>query len=279
MEKLTDLFVNLKDRFTSPLIFSFLISWLVVNWQIPVALFWYNGNSQTGVQLELMSYVSNTLDAFGSFLLPLILAIAYTILNPILRNWISAFYTWNTRWGETWNLSISKGSKVVISKYLSLRKDYVERTKILDEIISRESSTQERLNETESALLSSRNEMNKVSEELSNYRRIRDNLYNIDVIRGNWKRVVVGALNEQSENIEINGTNVSIRDGVKFDQKYQINSFTYNVEGRTVRFMLLLIKEANMPFYSFEDLELRHDEMVGHEYKTGSRSEVRYVRY
>ncbi len=41
-ENITDLYESVKERLTSPLIFSFIVSWLIVNWQITVALLWYD---------------------------------------------------------------------------------------------------------------------------------------------------------------------------------------------------------------------------------------------
>ncbi len=274
MEKLNEVLTSLKERFSNPLIISFLISWLVINWEVPLAILFYNSRGRNGIPQELIDYLSGYSSSYNLIAWPLAFAVGYTILSPIVRNFISAFYTWNTRWGNTWDLSISKGSKVPIGKYVSLRDNYKKRTEVLEEIITNESSSQKKLLESETALLSVRNEANKLSADLALARALKDNLSNVDVIRGAWERKS-GLDSAEILNIEISNGNIFARLGTKLEQRYQINSFTYNSDSRSVRFMLVT---TNGQFYSFEDLELRNREMVGWEHKTGSRTEVTYTR-
>jgi len=280
MEKLSEILSNLKDRFSSPLIFSFVVSWLVINWQIPVALLWHNSDGIQGIQVDLINYLSGLTDVSHSLVIPLLFALGYTFLGPIIHNGISAFNTWNERWGNSVNLSISKGSKVPFSKYFSFKEEYDRRSKMLEEVISKENTTLTQLSDAQSNILAKDQEINQLKTELTNFKDATNKLSNTEVISGNWKRKVTTALgSEEIQTIEITQGNVYIRDGVKFEQRYQVNSFTYIASIRSVRFMLLSAKEGQFGFYSFEDLEVRGDEMVGWEYKTGSRSEVRYVRY
>lgn len=280
MEKLSEILSNLKDRFSSPLIFSFLVSWLVINWKIPIALLWHNSDGIQGVQVDLINYLSGLTDFCHSIVIPLIFALGYTFLGPIIHNGISAFNTWNERWGNSVNLSISKGSKVPFSKYFSFKEEYDKRSKMLEEIISEENTTLTQLSEAQSNILAKDQEINQLKTEIANYKDATNKLSNTEVINGNWKRKVKTAIGSgEVQTLEINQSNVFVREGVNFEHKYQINSFTYIAQIRSVRFMLLSIKPEQSGFYSFEDLEIRGDEMVGWEYKTGSRSEVIYSRY
>lgn len=42
MDKISEILNSVKERVSNPLIFSFLASWLVYNWKIPVALIWFD---------------------------------------------------------------------------------------------------------------------------------------------------------------------------------------------------------------------------------------------
>jgi hypothetical protein len=42
METPSTLFNSAKDRLANPFLFSFLASWMLYNWRIPLSLFWYS---------------------------------------------------------------------------------------------------------------------------------------------------------------------------------------------------------------------------------------------
>jgi len=44
MDKVSDLFKELKDRINNPLVISFVVSWVFLNWRIFVGLFFYKSN-------------------------------------------------------------------------------------------------------------------------------------------------------------------------------------------------------------------------------------------
>jgi hypothetical protein len=89
--KLKDVFSNVKDRLSNPLIFSFIISWLIYNWEITVALLWYD---KFQIQAEgcksIFEFIQNKLDnKFWSTILPLIVALIYTLGFPYLKGLIN----------------------------------------------------------------------------------------------------------------------------------------------------------------------------------------------
>lgn len=273
MEKLNEILDSIRERFSSPLIFSFLISWLIVNWQIPIAVVFYESSAPFGIPEDLLQYITAYSDGYRLLLWPTLLSLAYTFLSPIVRNIVSAFYTWTASWGNTWNLSISKESKVSMEKYFALRENYKKRTEVLEETISSESITQSKLEETKTSLLAALNEVNKLNGELASVRSFKDRLSNVDVLNGRWERRVESE--SESLNIDVSGGTIWVLVGVVREQRFQVNSFTYNSDNRSIRFMLMT---AEGRFYSYEDLEFRNSEMVGWEYKSGSRLQVVYKR-
>jgi hypothetical protein len=45
MDKLSDFFKDLKERVSAPLFSSFALAWLIFNWKIPIALFFYKNQN------------------------------------------------------------------------------------------------------------------------------------------------------------------------------------------------------------------------------------------
>jgi hypothetical protein len=139
-DKIKDIFNNIKERLSNPFLFSFLIAFLVYNWEITLSIFYndYNQIKAEGCK-SIFEFVRDRWDNNGKLFMPFLIALLYTFVFPIFRNLVNAFQTWIVKWGEDWNLKISKNSKIGIDKYLALRDNYIEKTKSLEEIIESES--------------------------------------------------------------------------------------------------------------------------------------------
>jgi len=113
MEKISDILDNIRERISNPLLFSFMLSWIFINWGISVALLWYDP-----AQLEhdhynsIFTFIRSKLCSQNSFLQPLSFALGYTFFLPIVKNWISAFNAWNTNWGNRIISKISGDSEL-----------------------------------------------------------------------------------------------------------------------------------------------------------------------
>lgn len=141
-----ELYNDLKSRVSNPLISSFIISWLIINWRIPVGFVFYK-------QTELIndgykSYfelVSNNYSFLNYILYPFIFSIVYTFGFPVIRTLISAFNTKIQKWSENWNLDISKDGSIPITKFLKIRENYKKQQLDLKELIESEGETKEQL--------------------------------------------------------------------------------------------------------------------------------------
>ena len=140
MDKISEIINNIKDRLANPLIFSFLISFLIFNWEISISLFWYD-KSQFEAEgcRSIFEFIAFKWYEKGSVLFPFLFSIGYTFLFPMVKNIIQAFQTWVLTWGENWNLQISKKGKVDMDKYLSLRSEYMSKLTELENVIKTES--------------------------------------------------------------------------------------------------------------------------------------------
>lgn len=187
MDKISEVFDSIKERVSNPLIFSFIFSWLIFNWRIPVALFWFDEKqiSANGCS-SIFEFIEDEWKRNGYFWTPFFLALAYTFGFPIFKNLVSAFQTWIEKWGEDWNLKISKNSKISLEKYLVLRESYLEKTQKLEEIITSESKylielgiKNNELNELQEKSKSLEEKIGEANEFLSTYR-------NDEFLNGSW---------------------------------------------------------------------------------------------
>lgn len=139
MEKLSTFYDHITERFRSPLFFSFIISWLVINWRIPVYLFWFDEATllQHGYKNHI-EFIESVLGLWNSFLSPLIAALVYTFGYPQVKNWIAWYQTWVSKFGDKKRLKIADGSVMPFAKYDSKVKKLLQREKELAEMMKNE---------------------------------------------------------------------------------------------------------------------------------------------
>lgn len=142
MDKFSDFFKDLKERISSPLISSFIFSWLVFNWQIVIALFKYEVKSLSLKDYQAyVDYICSLINKYDCFWHPLAVAFGYALLYPFLRNGIQIADAWFKAWGNHYKLMASKTNKVSIEKYIQLRETYKQRSDLLQEVLDKESIT------------------------------------------------------------------------------------------------------------------------------------------
>ena len=206
MEKLSSILNSIKERFTNPIVFSFICSWSILNWQIVLALLRHDNHQieKTGCN-SIFEFIQDKLSSCKSFWLPLGFAILYTLLMPILKNLIKVLYSRINKWGENWNLKILQGSAISIEKFLKLRTNYEERTKALEDVINKESSYMEQYNAKDKELLETKDKLNEMTNRFNvsdGY--FRDSL-DVSILNGSWKCTIEDKATKikKSENVHI----------------------------------------------------------------------------
>lgn len=278
MEKISQILDNIKDRLTSPLIFSFVVAWLVINWPITIALIWYDPPVINQGYLSLIDHIRSNTNFLKSFCYPATISLIYTFVYPFIKLIVSMFQTWIVRKEEDVNLGILKSSKVSMDKYLSFKIQYEKRSAELEKAISSETVTQQQLEEVKTALMAERNQQNKLSQELSDVKYIVDNISNIDLLRGRWIRTLKTTMRTTTENIEIQNNNLYIYNGNAMEQKYSIHDFYFNSRSKVVHFTLFHASNQKSNFFSYNQLTYRHRGFSGMEYGTNGSAEVSYSR-
>jgi len=123
MDKVSDLFKELKDRINNPLVISFVVSWVFLNWRIFVGLFFYKSN-----ELDVDKYKSyidlierNNIDHYHRAT-AILIAIIYTLFYPLLKQFILIFGTFFDKWGTTLSLRVVNAARVPFSEVMVEKK-------------------------------------------------------------------------------------------------------------------------------------------------------------
>lgn len=172
MDKISEILNSVKERVSNPLIFSFLVSWLVYNWKIPVALIWFDEKqiSANGCK-SIFDFIEDEWNRNGYFWIPLFIALGYTFLFPLIKGSIKLFNTLISKLIDEREIKILEDGKVSMDKYLFLRNDYKTKIKELENIISEESNLKidnQRLSELNKNLEKEKNEIYTKASESSN---------------------------------------------------------------------------------------------------------------
>ncbi|HMG66143.1 MAG TPA: hypothetical protein VK588_00600 [Chitinophagaceae bacterium] len=242
MEKLKELWSNIRDRLTNPLVFSFLCSWIVFNWKIVIALLWYDTSQiQKAGFTTIFDFVSKTINDQDSFWHPLFFAVGYTVFMPLVKNLIRALYSWMSKWGENWNLKIMRGGKIPIEKFFRLRDDYDKRTTLLESIISKETQLTTEYNSVKTELLEAQSSENNLKQQLIEQNTTASRSKDVTLLNGHWTNSFSDSVDTNfrgSEQVYIEHGNYFIIDtfgGRKL--VFQIKNFFFDQSTKAVFFI------------------------------------------
>jgi hypothetical protein len=194
MDKVSDFLKELRIRLSNPLVFSFLLAWIFINWKVTTGLIFYKiGDLKQDHYTSYIDLIRQNYSAQGYYISPLIIAVFYTFCFPFIRMWIKWFQVWvNTKTDKRIQVMTSQIS-IPMEKYLKDREQYISNAEQLKEILEKESTY---INEN----LSLRSEKNQLSEKLNEY----DRLNNNNFLNGYWniRHILEGT--EKNERININ---------------------------------------------------------------------------
>lgn len=171
--QMKDIIDSLKLRLNSPFIVSFIISWPFWNWEIMVALLWYDSD-KIKIDTEWQTYfqlVNHYATKWRSLFAPLLSAITYTFGYPLIKWGISSFNAWIGTKEETNVLELTKTGSIPTTKYIETLNKNKEQIATLSEIIKQEGAYIEEINALkvkistfEADLMTARDEINKAKE-------------------------------------------------------------------------------------------------------------------
>lgn len=168
MDALKELFSSLKERLSSPFIFSFALSWIFSNWEISVALLWSDKTCLKGK--TLIEYIEQQNNNWDSIWFPLICAGVYTFGYPFITMAWNGLHTFVNTKTENWQLSISKEAKVPMSKFIEERTKYSEKAADLDKVIAVEKVTKTKLETAEQEKIVMQQEVETAKRQADSFR-------------------------------------------------------------------------------------------------------------
>lgn len=281
MDTIKDVFNSIKERFSNPLIFSFVCFWLGFNWQIPVALIWYDKSQIESAGFDtLFDFIENQLGKKDSLSEPIFLAFVYTLFIPIINNLIKGLNSWASNWGDRWSLNLRRTGKISTSRYLKLREDLELRNKKLEEVTLKEGEYFQRYNDGQTEILNLRTEMTQMGEKLNEHVTFSLKLYDISTIKGKWKcsyRFPDGK--DGTEHAIIEDSKYFIYALGSRGQKFIIRDFYYNNVTKEVFFIKELLEGLKMEKPLEEHIKINRLKLEDRNLMVGTENELIEIEY
>jgi hypothetical protein len=189
MEAISSFLEGIKERFTNPFISSFAIAWFVVNWPITIALFWYDPPKGSPGHEYLIDFIRTSIDPWESSKAPLLFALGYTFVFPLMKLAISGFATLIGKWSDHLDMWVLQGAKVPMTKFLKLRKEHDEQSNELQRLIQLELPTTTENLELKTQLEKSRVDIVELRKHLSDEQSKKSDLSNEILNISNVKRL------------------------------------------------------------------------------------------
>lgn len=141
------------NRIAQPVILSFCISWILWNWEVVIALLWYDAETIKATNSSThMEYIKLHANGWKNYVLPLSFALLFLPVRYGV-NWLNAFFRTKER---SHVLQVTGTGKMSTLRFLELKKSYDDRIASISEFIDKEADIQEQLNKTESELINLR---------------------------------------------------------------------------------------------------------------------------
>lgn len=195
MDRVTEIYNAIKERLTSPFIFSYIVAFFTYNWKVTVALLFYNQQEiEAAGYSSLFKFIQDNANHTDTLLCPLLFAALYTLIYPFLKLGINAFQTWIGVLDERLSLNISKGHKIPVAKYLELKAEVNVQSERLQQVLNDDSANKTEIAELNNKLAESESEMERtktalqrVEHDLNDHKRQLASVTDPAPLAGEWK--------------------------------------------------------------------------------------------
>jgi hypothetical protein len=186
MERMSEVYGNLRERLSNPFLFSYLLSWIFIKWKIFVALFWYD---QSQISAQKYTSIYEFIEAHrggwcDNLWWPLLTAIVYTFAIPMLKNLISMFQAWNHKWGDKKVFKISEDSPISFKKYIDLKTELADQTGKLRKLVDEQLIVKDELTTAKGNVVELNAKLNDQQNTISILQTAQDQLRDDRVIQG-----------------------------------------------------------------------------------------------
>jgi hypothetical protein len=264
MKKAKEILEMVEGRLSSPLIFSFLISWLITNWEITLIILFGVDSAPLvdGEKQSLIAAVHSRLSWPNAFCWPFFFALVYTFANPFVQSWISSFYTWLTRNTENRNLKII-GEKGLIKaqKYIDTKAELYDQYEKIKKITEEENEKQAKYLKLQGENQNNEiavNDLNKQLRQKNEEIRILERLSSPQFMEGFWNI----SMKDNREDIVFESLQVFIfTDGEidyinnsgSRDRVAKLEYIFFNRSQKLLTFLLVINREETVPVKNFKN--------------------------
>ena len=257
MDKVSDILTNVKERLSNPLIFSFVLAWLVYNWKIPVALLWFDKKqiSDSGYN-NILEFIEAEWRTNGDLWRPLGIALIYTVFLPVVKNLYRLLNSLVYKYADILDLKILKGSVVSIEKHLKFRELYLKRTEELDTIIKDEQKYLTENDKIRNELSIANENIKKSIENRIELNEIINQIDDVSILNGIWKcKFTYRDENTVIEEVQIRfGRYELIGKESKIYHKFDIINFYNDARKKRIFFMKKMTNYAYKKIVDTEDI-------------------------
>jgi len=161
------------------------LAWLVINWKITIGLLIYKmPELKADGYHSYMDMINHNINSMSVIFLPLLIALGYVFIYPLIRNTVTAFQTWTTSWGTNWELKVSGASHVPIEKYIELKEHTDGQIETLAGIIKQQNGAIAENDRQKQEIEKLIEERNEVRIELDTWKSVTDS----KVLFGDWEQ-------------------------------------------------------------------------------------------
>lgn len=180
---ISEIFKGIFERFRSPFFFSYLISFLAINWQTLILIFIYDPmHFRLEYGIGIMDKISNNLNCWNSIWVPLLFSLLYTFAYPYFSILISNVKAEVTNKSVSNALKIRKEGKLSIDHFIKIREILIQKEKSIEELQIYLTGQQQRDYEFSQKEAKYTEDLNRLKQENQELRE----LYNQYRIDGKW---------------------------------------------------------------------------------------------
>ncbi|MGY3214583.1 hypothetical protein [Mucilaginibacter sp. HD30] len=140
-DEIKDFFKGVIERFSSPLLGSFVVAWLLINYEIPVTLIFYK--QEDLLRYGYLSYIDviwSHSSWYNFFWKPLLPTSIYVFVFPWIKAGIAIFDAWTKKYQSIWVQNVAQGQVVEISKFMELRDEWKKERERLEKLYKEETA-------------------------------------------------------------------------------------------------------------------------------------------
>lgn len=285
-EQLDILLNNTRDRFTNPLVFSILCSWIVINWRVVVALLWTDTLVYKDRPFGFSDYIAEQFNWCSSVFYPILSGTLLVLVLPIAKVLLQMFLAYVQRQGTKHVLKIQESGSISVSAYMKLRRDYNDRTKQLITVIEEETSSIEANIEKDTQLIELKQKVQQLTNDLAYARDMYTTTMDVQMLDG-WWRCNYQLPNEKDGGVEfakiLHGQYMIAKDGIGTDQIWMFNivGFRHDSVSGKITFVkeLTIDEKKNRPqneHYAYNELHVQPDGSLSG--KENGTTTIRYTR-